>query len=229
MPLDISGVSETLKAIRKFDPDLNKAMRREIKVSMLTIRDKARGLVPNDTQMLSNWIYNGSESQRARYRAFPKFDATDVKDGIIYRAGKNSSSLHGWKASFYVANTSAAGAIYETSGRVNPNGRPTQHVVMSRHRFNKKMRMSTTRHDNLSLNPNAGKQFNERLDAYSPLRGASTGADPRFGNTSMRGRLVFAAWDADENKANDAVLRAINFAVQRFNSPYQKNPYQMAA
>lgn len=224
MPLDISGVSETLRAIRKFDPDLNKQMKREIKVSMLIIRDKARGLVADNTSMLSNWVENGSESQRARYRPFPKFDSADVKNGIIYRSGRNQASQMGWKASFYVANASAAGAIYETSGRVNPNGRPTEHVVMSRHRFNKKMRMSTTRHDNLSLNPNAGKQFNSRLDGYSPLRGASTGADPRFGNTSMRGRLIFAAWDADENKVNDAVLRAINAAVYKFN-----NPYKMAA
>lgn len=225
MPLDITGLEGTLKALRKFDPDLNKQMKRQIKAAMIPIRDKARGLVADNTSMLTNWVENGSESQRARYRPFPKFDSADVKNGIIYRAGRNQASQSGFKASFYVANTSAAGAIYETSGRVNPNGRPTEHVVMSRRRFNKKKSMSTTRHDNLSLNPLAGKQFNDRLNAYSPLVGSSTGADPRFGNTSMRGRLVFAAWDSQQGQVNIAVRTAIDNAVRAFN----QSSYRLAA
>jgi hypothetical protein len=96
---------------------------------------------------------------------------------------------------------------------------------MSRHRFNKKKSMSTTRHDNLSLNPLAGKQFNDRLNAYSPLVGSSTGADPRFGNTSMRGRLVFAAWDSQQGQVNIAVRTAIDNAVRAFN----QSSYRLAA
>ena len=46
MPLNITGVEPTLKAMRKFDRDLTKQMNIEIKAAMITIRDKARGDVP---------------------------------------------------------------------------------------------------------------------------------------------------------------------------------------
>ena len=46
MPVNISGVEPTLKAMRKFDGVLYKEMNKEIKTAMITIRDKARGDVP---------------------------------------------------------------------------------------------------------------------------------------------------------------------------------------
>ena len=60
MPLNITGVEPTLKAMRKFDKDLTKQMNIEIKAAMITIRDKARGDVPQGfPTYLSGWEKRG--------------------------------------------------------------------------------------------------------------------------------------------------------------------------
>ena len=43
MSVNLDGVKETLRALRKFDPELLKEMNKEIKGVMIPIRDKARG------------------------------------------------------------------------------------------------------------------------------------------------------------------------------------------
>lgn len=67
----------------------------------------------------------------ARYRAKPcltpvaacanfLFDTAEVKAGIVYRQGKSIQNRQGYRAQYYVRNNSAAGAIYETAGRLQP-------------------------------------------------------------------------------------------------------------
>ena len=41
MPIEVKGVKQTIKAIRKFDPELLKEMNAEIKGVMMPLRDKA--------------------------------------------------------------------------------------------------------------------------------------------------------------------------------------------
>ena len=49
MPVNVTGVQETLKAMRKFDPDLAKQMNANIKRAMMPIRDKAKAYAPGNT------------------------------------------------------------------------------------------------------------------------------------------------------------------------------------
>ncbi len=54
---------------------------------------------------------------------FPKYDANNVKGGIGYKEGQNRRFKNGFQVENYVYNISAAGRIYETAGRLNPQGR----------------------------------------------------------------------------------------------------------
>ena len=127
MPLDITGVESTLKAMRKFDKDLTKQMNKDIKAVMLGIRDKARSDVPiGFPTYLSGWEKRGKVQSQAvfntsgRVRKFPLFDTAEVTAGIVYRQGKSVQNKQGYRAQYYVRNNSPAGAIYETAGRVQP-------------------------------------------------------------------------------------------------------------
>jgi hypothetical protein len=210
MPVNVTGVQETLKAMRKFDPDLAKQMNANIKRAMMPIRDKAKAYAPGNDQMLSGWVGTFASEATANYRAFPKYDQAEVTQGIIYRQGANNfGEVMGAKfrrrfqVTHYVANTSAGGAIYETSGRLNASRKASR-----------------------SLNPNARAQF---LEPLGPLYGTRGMADPRFGSTDQRGRLIFKAWDEDNGKASQAVNLALNAAVNQFNASMAAGRYKVAA
>jgi len=236
MPVNITGVQGTLKAMRKFDPDLAKEMNKQIKGAMMPIRDKARGYAASNSSMLSGWTSPFASEATAKYRGFPKYDQSEVQSGIVYRQGANNKGevagakfTRRWQVSHFIANNSPGGAIFETAGRVNPNGRGASHIVASRHKLAKDKKYSVssgTRRDMNSLNPNAGKQFLEPLGQIYGKRG---GIDPRFGNTDQRGRLIYRAWDENQGRAAQAVNLAINVAVARFNATDYRSGYGLAA
>jgi hypothetical protein len=211
MPVNVTGVQETLKAMRKFDPDLAKQMNANIKRAMMPIRDKAKAYAPGNDQMLSGWTKADAFGPQSRkYRAFPKYDQAEVTQGIIYRQGANNFGevmgakfRRSFQVTHYVANTSAGGAIYEISGR-----------------------LAASRKASRSLNPNARAQF---LEPLGPLYGTRGTADPRFGSTDKRGRLIYRAWDEDNGKASRAVNLALNAAVDQFNASAAAGRYQAAA
>jgi hypothetical protein len=210
MPVNVTGVQATLKAMRKFDPDLAKQMNKQIKNAMMPIRDKARDFAPANSQMLSGWAGTSASEATANYRAFPKYDQAEVTAGIIYRQGANNTGevmgakfKRRFQVTHYVANTSAGGAIYETSGRLAASRKPSR-----------------------SLNPNARAQF---LEPLGPIYGTRGTSDPRFGNTDQRGRLIYRAWDQDNGKAARAVNMALNITVAQFNAKSAMGKYQVVA
>ena len=187
MPIDITGVESTLKAMRKFDKDVTKQMNAEIKVAMIGIRDKARADVPEG---FPGYLYGWEKGKRVqsqavfntsgRVRKFPLFDTAEVQAGIVYRQGKSLQNSKGYRSQYYVRNNSPAGAIYETAGRVQPG-------MQGR-----------------SNNPMAGQLF---IGAMGPL----------YGKDKERGRLIFKAWEQDHGKATLAVAKAIDKAIKIFN------------
>ena len=186
MPIDITGVESTLKAMRKFDRDLTKEMNKEIKVVMLGIRDKARNDVPiGFPTYLWGWEKRGKVQYQpvfnvsGRVRKFPLFDTAEVTAGIVYRQGKSLQNKQGYRSQYYVRNNSAAGAIYETAGR------------------------KTSGSQGRSNNPNAGKLF---IGAMGSL----------YGRKMYRGRLIFKAWEQDQGKAILAVAKSIDKAIKIF-------------
>ena len=203
--------------MRSFDPELNRQMNKQIKAVMIPIRDKARGYAPADSAMLSNWTkVKAFGPQQTKFRPFPMYNQAETIRGIIYSPGGNKRLPSGFQVSHYVANRSAGGAIYETAGRVHPNGRSQSHTVASRHKINKILSVSSgTRSDMNSNNPNAGQQFIRPLGQVYGQRG---GKDPKFGNTNEQGRMIFRAWAEDQGRATHAINLAIQIAVNTFNA-----------
>lgn len=211
MPVNVTGVQATLKAMRELNPALAKGMNKQIKDVMVPIQKKAQSYAPNNSAMLSGWTKADAFGPQSRkYRAFPKYDQSEVTKGIIYRQGANNSGevmgakfRRRFQVTHYIANTSAGGAIYETAGRLSSASKPSQ-----------------------SLNSNARAQF---LDPLGPLYGTRGSADPRFGSTDQRGRLIYRAWDEDGGKAARAVNLAIEIAVKQFNAGIVLTQYKAAA
>jgi hypothetical protein len=204
MPVEITGVVKTLKNIRKFEPALLKEMNKDIKNAMLPIRDKARGYVPSNGSMLSGWV-QPITSDAINYRPFPKYDEGVIRDGIVYRQGKNDKKSNGFRAVYYVGNNTGAGAIYETAGRVNKEGRSQAPRVWSY--TQKKWIYNSSKEFSKSNNPDAGPQFIKSVG----------GQDNMAGQGKERGRLIYRAWYEDHGKAYNAVLLAINTTVTNFN------------
>ena len=118
-----------------------------------------------------------------------------------------------------IVNASAAGAIYETAGRANPQGREQaglKRVVYPGHADFGKMVRSGTKSQGRSANPQAGQQFVEAINANGQIVDANnqTGAGRR--SRKMKGRAIFRAWANDGGKTNAAVLKAIENSKIKF-------------
>jgi hypothetical protein len=196
MSANVDGVKETLRALRKFDPELLKEMNKEIKGVMIPVRDKARGYAPSSAP---GGLYNWDEGKytkkitarnsafrtfnsEGRLRRFPLYQAESVRKGIYYTAAPSRRNRNGWSSQYIIANASASGSIYETAGRKNPGGDPKSR----------------------SNNPGAGANFISRMG-------------PLYGDGASRGRMIFRAWAEDQGKAQAAVVRAIENAIGAFN------------
>jgi len=149
MPVVVNGVKQLQKAMREVEPELNKQMSKDIKTAMFIVRDKARGYLPQQSEVLSGWGKGTASGDTIKYRAFPAYDYSLAKSLIKYNAGTNSRNRSGYRAAFYVANISASGAIFETAGRKNRRGASNSE----------------------SLNPNAGIQFIESAESISQMKG----------------------------------------------------------
>lgn len=215
MPVEIIGLKQTRTALRKFAPDLYKLMNAEIKTAMIPIRDKARGFVkePNPGG-LSSWLKgSGQQSDATHYRAFPTYNVSEIRSGIFYSQGFNKSNRAGFAVAYYVGNRSAAGAIYETAGRKNPNGMKQFQPGP----FTPKGFHNTDHSIGSSRNPNAGKWFIDHLGELTDAKPRSPGQAGRHSRKHM-GRLIFRAWAEDQGKVNAVVIRAIEKACADFNS-----------
>jgi hypothetical protein len=149
MPVVVTGVKQLQKAMREVDQDLNKEMSKNIKQAMLIVRNRARGYLPAQSDVLSGWGKGtGSiDTIKEPNRLFPPYDYDLAKKKVQYSAGQNKTNDKGFKAAFYVYNNSRSGAIFETAGRI---GRPR---------------------GNKSLNPNAPEQFNSAAEMLSSMKG----------------------------------------------------------
>ena len=128
MPVELKGVIELRKALNKFAPDLAKELTKEITTSLKIIQKSARGFVPSSAPNgLFNWDKAAVREPKAfnasgKLRPFPRYDATVIKRGIVYRTGYGKPNREGFRSLFRVKNTSAAGVIYEKAGRLNNDG-----------------------------------------------------------------------------------------------------------
>jgi hypothetical protein len=220
MPTQLQGGAELRLALKKFAPDLAKGTQKEMATALKTITSKARGYLPADSQMLSGWTSALSSAETINYRAFPKYSQSEAKRGIRYSTTPSRPNRSGFVALARVMNTSAGGAIYETSGRKSPNGRAAGGMVRVVYPLNPnfgKMIPNSDKTKSASLNPNAGKQFITRANELGQLVNARPAGMVGRATRKMTGRVIFRAFAEDQGKATAAVIKAIENAAVNLN------------
>jgi len=183
--------------MRRFTPDLEKALRKELAAALTPVVKQARGFVTSQSPM-SGWE-GGTGSGITKYSSmfrvgqFPLYNSTIIKAGIIYKTTPGAINQNGFSSMASIQNNSRAGSIYESAGRANPNGQPWvgPKAGSKSNKFSK------------SNNPNAGKQFIQNLP-------------PLVSSLKGRGRLIYRAWAANQGKAEGAAMKAIDTALTQF-------------
>jgi hypothetical protein len=214
MPVELKGADKLRKALRKFEPDLAKMTTKEMGAALKPITNKARGFMPSNTQMLSGWTSETSSGDTTNYRHFPKYDQTEAKRGVKYSTSPSKPNKRGFVSLARIINTSAGGAIYETAGRKNPSGQPSQEST--RGKFTDYI--DTSNKVNKSLNPNAGKQFIGRANSLGQLVNARPRQKGQRGRVTrkMTGRVIFRAFAEDQGRVTAAVVKAISNSAIEF-------------
>ena len=202
MPVVVEGIVGLRKALNKYAPDLRKQLDAEVKLALKPIVDDARAHVP-DQSVLRNFNNPGyvRKSRTGRADAFPSYDARLVRKGLTYTLAKKRNDRTGFVSMFTLLNKSRVGAIIETAGRRNPDG-------SSRSQSN---------------NPNAGAQFIGAMNQIGALKD--------FSNKGRQttGRLLFAAYDRNQGKALDAIMKALDKTAALFKIESEKYNDRRAA
>ena len=213
MPVELKNADKLRKALRKFEPDLAKMTTKEMAAALKPITNKARGFMPANGSMLSGWTSASSSEDTTNYRHFPKYDQTEAKRGVKYSTAPSRPNKRGFVSLARIMNSSAGGAIYETAGRKNASGQPSQ--ASTRGVFSDYI--DTSNKVNKSLNPNAGKQFINRANALGALINARPRQQGQAGRATrkMTGRVIFRAFAEDQGRVTAAVVKAIgNSAIE---------------
>lgn len=219
MPVEIVGVKDVLNGLTFIDEDMYRRVKLAVTPLMKGVEAKAKGFVVGNNEVLSGW--SKPISSTVDYRPFPKYDAATVRGGIGFKEGQNRRFSNGYTVESYVYNISAPGRIYETAGRLNPQGRaPFTSVAegggtmaFKQSGSRKSRSRSTASYD--SNNPFAGYQFVTDLPGLTSqpkIKGV------RSGGKKTKGRLIYKAFAQESPKIYDGILKAINKTADFFNS-----------
>ena len=185
--VEIRGNTELRMAMRRFAPDLEKNLRKEMASGLKPVVRAARGFVPANSPM-SGWAARSFSEAR-----FPFYNASAIQRGITYSTAVSKKSKYGFTSMASIKNKSAVGAIYETAGRKNPQG---QEWVGPKG-------TGTGKGVSRSNNPTAGKTFINNLP-------------PLVSSLQGQGRLIYRAWAEDKGRAHNIVMKAIDKTVTEF-------------
>lgn len=192
MPVEVKGVVEARKILRKLNPTTLKLYNAEIAQPLKEIATAAKSNTPDSIGGLSNFVHPGYErkSQIEGKRAFPSYVSSVVRRGLTYSLAKSRANRTGWVSLVSMLNKSAAGAIIETAGRKNPSG-----SLQSR-----------------SNNKRAGQHFIQSLNT-------DIGRLQQTGNTiKTQGRLMGAALVENQGKAQTTVLKVLEKVAKAANA-----------
>ena len=200
MPVIVRGLVETKQALRKFAPDLKRNLDREARSFLRVMVNDARGFVPSDSP-LSGWQIHSkgrtisAQTSAFSMRAFPLFQTAEIKAGLVSKVGGMKPTRTGFKAEYALQNKSAAGAIYETAGRINPGISGIKGLPWGGPKAS-----PTDRKVSHSRNPKAGQQFIDAIDRDDNYREIHGKKD---------GRLIYRAVEKDNGKAIRGITNAV--------------------
>jgi hypothetical protein len=124
---------------------------------------------------------------------FPNYDGAKVKAGISFSTAKSRKNNRGFSSSVRIVNRTAAGAIYETAGRKNPFGQPW-----------------------VGTKGTAGKRYSHSRNKYAGRDFIAAMGGEMKGKGEDKGRLIYRAWEEDQGKTQDAMIKAILRADAEF-------------
>lgn len=202
MPVELQGAYALRKALKEYTPDLAKETQKEIAGHLRKVVNRARGFVPSESP-LSGWANSVGEWE---YRAF---NAGVISKGLGYSAAPSKPNKRGFRTLAQIFNKSAAGAIYETAGRKNPQGLPAARRTIAMRNGGIVPAWESGKDVNKSANPYAGRQF---IDALPPLVDSQQSNSSGRRTRKTKGRLMFRAWAEDQGKTTAAVVKAIQNA-----------------
>jgi hypothetical protein len=211
MPVEVVGVKDVLNGLKFIDENMRTKIRTAIDPLMRGVAFKSKGFVESNTNVLSGWTKASNNPG-----TFPRYDAGTVRAGIGYNPGENKTMKNGFKVSNYVYNVSRAGSIYETAGRLNPQGRAPFQMTPSKGAsgtYTKRSPKSKAFQEYKSNNPFASQQFIEALEPVTKqpkIKGA------RSGGRKTSGRLIYKAWAEDSGKVYNAIIKAIDHTAADF-------------
>jgi hypothetical protein len=202
MPVELQGAVALRKALKEYTPDLAKETQKEIAGHLRKVVNRARGFVPSESP-LSGWANPVGEWE---YRAF---NAGVIQKGLGYSTAPSKPNKRGFRTLAQIFNKSAAGAIYETAGRKNPQGLPASRRTIAMRNGGIVPAWESGKDVNKSANPYAGRQF---IDAMPPLVDSQQSNSAGRRSRKTKGRLMFRAWAEDQGKTTAAVVKAIQNA-----------------
>lgn len=187
MRIEIRGNADLRKAMRRFTPDLEKALKKEISAILRPVVVQAKGFVPASSPM-RGWAARSFSEGR-----FPTYSASTIKAGITFSTTPSKINSNGFSSMARIENRSRVGAIYESAGRNGDQGQPWVGPKAG----------SNSNKVSKSSNPKAGAQFIKNLP-------------PLVSSLKGRGRLIYRAWAKDQGKAEGATMKAIDKAITQF-------------
>lgn len=205
MPVELDNAVALSKALKQYAPELAKETQKEIAGHLRKVVNQARGFVPSDSP-LSGW---GNAVGIWEYRVF---NAGIIKRGLGYSTTPTKPNKRGFRSLATIFNKSAAGAIYETAGRKNPQGLPPAQRVKKYRNGKFITEWQSDKTVNKSANPNAGRQF---ISALPPLVDSQQSNSAGRRTRKTKGRLLFRAWANDQGKTTAAVVKAIQASNEK--------------
>lgn len=187
--VEIRGNTDLRKALRRFAPDLDKELRKELTRALKPVVKQARGFVPATNDIMSGWQPRSFSEAR-----FPFYDSQTIIRGIGFSTNVSKPNKYGFTSNARIFNKSAAGAIYETAGRL---GQPQPWVGPKAGGSSHKVSRANWE--------GSGAQFIHNLNS-----------EPLVSSLVGRGRLIFRAWALNRGIAYGIAMKALDKAIDTF-------------
>ena len=152
--IEIRGNADMRRALRRFTPDLEKQLKKELGAAMRPVVKQAKAFVPQ-TSPMSGWAGRSFSEGK-----FPTYNASTIIKGITYKTTPSAINENGFSSMASIINKSRVGGIYEGAGRIGAQPWVGAKTGSKSNKVSK------------STNPKAGQQF---IDNLPPLTSSLKG------------------------------------------------------
>ena len=116
------GLEQTIRDLKQFNPEALKIMNKEMYQTMKKIQVDARELMPSAAP-LSNW---GKPAKEGTAWARLEFNPKSARMGVRTKIERQRRKGNTVSRAYLLISADAAGSVYESAGRKNPQGTSPQ-------------------------------------------------------------------------------------------------------